>query len=357
MKPGLIHRGKIKTAMLYFRLLVNLNSFSLPLKVGVLRLIVLLTIFSFHAGCKTAIPDVSEYASIDSSSLPYPNLALDIPGLSACTTTADSTIHLNSTEPVNIIVHGCYGSAGRFRALAQVFAYHGQQTVCFNYNDRDSLITSSEQLTAALEILFSKIENRDITIIGHSQGGLIARKALAMDQQAGWMSGKDRLRLVTISSPFAGISAADHCGSPTAKLISFGLVIPICKLISGDKWYEITHPSPFIQAPGELHGQVDEHVKIVTDETGSCRHYGEKGACIKDDFVFSLSEQYIPVIDTSPKVVNIEVTAGHVEIVGDYRVAPIKLISLLQQRGVMRTTPQARRNNLSLLLSRIYFEQ
>jgi len=29
-----------------------------------------------------------------------------------------------------VLVHGCKGSAGRFRSLAQLYAFHGQQAVC-----------------------------------------------------------------------------------------------------------------------------------------------------------------------------------------------------------------------------------
>jgi hypothetical protein len=49
---------------------------------------------------------------------------------------------------VTILVHGCFGSAGRFRPLAQVYAFQGQQTACFSYNDRNRLFTSKAQREA-----------------------------------------------------------------------------------------------------------------------------------------------------------------------------------------------------------------
>lgn len=316
--------------------------------------IAILTVISTLTGCATSVPTDPALASIDSSHLPVPNLSINISGLSPCTTTKNSEIHLNSHYPVNIIVHGCFGSAARYRALAQVFAFHGQQTVCFNYNDRDSLMKSSSELIDAISELNAKMENRQMTVIGHSQGGLIARKALVKERHDKSIAGDTSLRLVTISAPYAGISAADHCASSTARILSLGLVVPICKIISGDKWYEITQPSPFIQKPGELLDLVSSHLKIITDETGTCRKYSENGICIKDDFVFSVKEQYFEYIDASSRVENIEVSAGHSEIVGDYRIIPTKLIRLLQSKRILRNTPQAQEESLSRLLSRLY---
>jgi hypothetical protein len=305
-------------------------------------------------GCATSAPPVSLSAGIDNRSLPSPNLTLDIPGFSPCTSTPDNKIHLDSNQPVNIIVHGCRGSAARFRSLAQVFAFHGQQTICFSYDDRDSLMKSSAKFIDALEFLSAKMENRQITVIGHSQGGLITRKALIKEREDKLLTGDTHMQLVTISAPYAGVAAADHCASSTARWLTLGLVIPICKIISGNKWYEITHPSPFIQKPGELLAQVTTHLKIVTDETGSCRNFDQNGKCVEDDFVFSLEEQYFEPVDSSPRVENLEVAAGHAEIVGDAHTPPEKLITLLQRKGIMKQTPPQRQVELSTFLSILY---
>lgn len=310
-----------------------------------------------QTACSPTIPADPKLASIDTSKLPPANLSLQIPGLSPCTTQTDSTLQINSDEPVNIIVHGCFGSAARFRALAQVFAFHGQQTACFNYDDRDDLIKSSAELVEALNTLSAKMNHQQITVIGHSQGGLVARKALVVGRERGIHKQDLPLRLVTISTPFAGIAAADHCGSYTARLLSLGLVMPICQIISGDKWDQIPQNSSFIQKPGELLAQVDSHLKIITDESGTCRHYNDLGSCVEDDFVFSLDEQYFGPVDSSAQVQLVEVHAGHVEIVGDDNIPPEKLIAQLQRNGIMNKTDAAQRNNLSVFLSSLYHVQ
>ena len=313
--------------------------------------LVLLTMLN---ACATPVPADPEYATIDMTNLPQPDFSANIAGLSPCTSSADTSIHLNSNEPVTVIVHGCFGSAALFRSLAQVFAFHGQQTVCFNYNDRDSMTQSSAELITALDALSSKMSNKNLTLIGHSQGGLISRRALIKERDDRLQVKNKKLTLVTISSPFAGIAAADHCGSTTARWLSLGLVVPICKLISGDKWYEITAPSPFIQQPGNMHDQVSSHLKIVTDERGTCRKYDEQDFCLEDDFVFSVNEQYFEKVDNATIVENLEVAAGHAEIVGDYRVIPHKLIKLLQDKSILKRTPPERKAELTLLLKQIY---
>jgi len=294
---------------------------------------------------------------VDRGSLPPADIALSIPGLSPCTDNPDRTLHLNSAQPVTVLVHGCYGSAGLFRALGQVLAFHGQQAVCFNYDYRDSLMTSSSELIASLDALARGMQNKRITVIGHSQGGLIARKALVGERPDALKNTDADLRLVTVSAPLAGIASAQTCGSSQARNWSLGLIPVLCRIVSGEKWYEITSSSDFIGRPGHLVGQVGEYLKVVTDERGACREYDKDGACKEDDFVFSLAEQRIPAIDEGGRVRNIEVKAGHVEIVGDRRVVPGKLIAVLQQNGILNPTEPGRAEAFGRLLAKLYRDE
>jgi len=308
------------------------------------------------AGCASTTELPPEPDHIDSTNLPKADLTLNIPGLGPCTDNPDRTLHLNSTQPIVVLVHGCLASAGRFRSLAQVFAFHEQQSICFSYDDRDSLTVSATQLVTALDELASHMDNPQMTVIGHSQGGLIARNAFTNERIQTLGTGLD-LRLVTISSPYAGISAADHCALPFARAVSLGLVIPICKVISGDKWYEITYASDFIREPGTLIGQVDDFIKIVTDERGSCRRHDSDSRCIEDDFVFSVEEQYFPAVDSSPQVISVEIKAGHSEIIGNTTVTPDKLIAILQQQDILHATPSTKTDAFNAFLSMLYLTE
>ena len=307
------------------------------------------------AGCATESTLVSELQTFDQSNLPAANISLNIPGLGPCTDNPDRSLQLSAQQPVTVLVHGCFGSSGMFRGLAQVLAFHGQQTACFTYNDRDSMMLSSAQLNAALDQLGQKMDNKHVTVIGHSQGALVARKALVANRPDAIRNPDLTLRLVTVSGPFAGIASARRCGDPRTQALTFGLIGALCKIVTGDKWSEITYSSPFILQPGVLHQQVDDYLKVVTDESGSCRRL-KNGTCAESDEIFTLQEQRNAIIDRDPVVKIVEVKAGHVEIVGDKRVAPVKLISILQQHGVLKPTEPEQTAKLNLLLARLYGE-
>lgn len=307
-------------------------------------------------GCTSAKPQNSDtqFPSLGNN-LPEPDISVEIKGLSYCTETDDKILNLNSREALFVLVHGCKGSVAKFRALADVFAFHGQQAICFTYDDRDSLMKSSSDLIQSLNTLLKYMPKNHITLIGHSQGGLIARKAL-IKERADVLQGKDLgdIQLITISSPFAGIKAAKHCGSKMHRNLTLGLSIPICKLISGEKWFEITSASDFIQKPGSFIHSVSRHLKIITDERDSCRQYAANGGCLKEDFVFSLEEQCHPLIDADKMMISYEIIAGHAEIVGDEQIQPQKLINLFQAQGIMPQTPLERKEELALLLDQLF---
>lgn len=300
--------------------------------------------------CATPAPGEPPLLVIDGTHLPPANVSLTVPGLSHCTDSGDRTLRLNAQQPVTVLVHGCFSSAGRYRGMAQVLAFHGQQTVCFNYNDRDSLLRSAGQLDTALSALAKGLDKQPITVLGHSQGALISRKAMS----AGQPGGEDAsLRLVTVSGPFGGIAAARHCGNRLWKTLSLGLVGPICQVVTGDKWSEITYTSPFIVDPPPLAARVTDFLKIETNESGSCRTMRD-GACVESDAVFSLAEQRNPAIDNDLRTKIVEVKAGHVEIVGNNRDGPVKLIAVLQEQGVIKPTAPHRQEKFSQLLTRLF---
>jgi pimeloyl-ACP methyl ester carboxylesterase len=320
----------------------------------------LVTVFAACAlfnlsGCASVGTTDPALLTYDQSRLPPADIATTIPGLGPCTNNPDRTLHLNSQRPVTVLVHGCRGSTGNFRALAEVMAFHGQQSACFDYDDRDSLMRSSAQLAASLDALAGKLHNKQITVIGHSQGALVSRKALVAARPEPMRDKEAKLRLVTISGPFAGIASAEPCGSPSLflRIVTLGLNNQLCWAISGDKWFEITSASDFIRQPGDLRNQVNSYLKIDTDERGAC-YRNEDGTCREKDYTFSLEEQHFAPIDKAPLAKVVEVKAGHVEIVGDQRVAPRKLIGILQEYGIINQTEPQRSAAFDRLLARLY---
>jgi pimeloyl-ACP methyl ester carboxylesterase len=306
------------------------------------------------AGCGLAPAYVPDPNPLEPGRLPAPDVTVEITQLRSCTDSPDATLRLNSREPVAVLVHGCRGSAGHFRALAQLYAFHGQQAVCFAYDPGDSLVKASGELITALDRLSGRLRDRDITVIGHSMGGLVARKAMELERRAEWQRDDARIRLATVSAPFAGIAVASPCGNKALHWLSLGLVPGICRAITGDNWFEITAASSFIRRPGALLPTVHQYLKIVTDERDTCRRRSSAGTCLESDYIFSLEEQYHPVIDRYPRLKNVEVRAGHVEIVGYKDVQPRKLLQILQQEGMMAATPPERRAALERLLAELY---
>ncbi|MBU2510332.1 alpha/beta hydrolase [bacterium] len=283
------------------------------------------------------------------------NEVIETTGLAICDK-KDNLAEINTQRPINVFIHGCNSSGGiDFRALAQVFEFHGQQTLCFNYNDRDSLEESSAELIASLNRLTKQMGMSRITVIGHSQGGLVARRAFIKDRADGLALLPDaNYRLITISSPFAGISASEHCGLTILHIASLGISMGACQLITGSKWSEIHPGSDFMMNPGSLCQDVGSYLKIVTDERNTCLIYDEDGSCKEDDFVFSVKEQYNATIDSDSRLKNIEVKAGHTEIVGDKDIAPKKLIAILQSNAILNPTPPERKKEFETLLSFLY---
>jgi hypothetical protein len=183
----------------------------------------------------------------------------------------------------------------------------------------------------------------------------VARRALVEDraEPLGIADGTT-YRLVTVSSPFAGIRASADCGRIWLHVLSLGVTVGICQAIAGDKWTEIHPRSEAVEKPGTLGAQVDSFVMIVTDERNTCRRWGEGGRCEEDDYVFSVAEQRHVPVESDPRVTRAEVKAGHVEIVGKPGVSPTKLIAALQARGVLEPTPPEKRERIAALLARLY---
>ncbi|MCY7389472.1 MAG: hypothetical protein LH481_15675 [Burkholderiales bacterium] len=309
---------------------------------------------SLLSGCASLRPPDLDPTPLEASGLPAPDITVQLPQLGPCTDASDRAFSLDSSKPVTVLVHGCNGSTGRFRSLAQLYAFHGQQAICFNYDDRASLLQISEQLATAVGALAGRMRNRDITVIGHSMGGLVARKAMEGERRTDWERDGVNVNLVTVSAPLSGIAVANTCGYRSLHWASLGTVPLICWAVTGNNWYEITASSDFIRRPGPLVASVRRYVKVVTDERDACRRRDPAGTCLESDHIFSLAEQCQPIIDGYPRLANIQVAAGHVAIVGYKGVAPRQLVSILQQQGVLAATAAGREGALERLMAVLY---
>lgn len=311
------------------------------------RIVIFMAAVSLLGGCATR--QAITALDLEPGRQPPPSITVNIPGLGPCTDNPDRSLRFDSSQPINVLVHGCFGSSGQFRGLAQVLAFHGQQSACFTYDDRAKLAHSAAALRTAIEQLAEQSHVPQVTVIGHSQGALIARGSLTESTRTPHVD----LRLVTVSGPFSGIESARTCGKTWLYPLTLGLLPLSCYVATGPKWADITYSSRFIREPGALTDQVASYLKIDTDERDTCRHE-ENGRCVEDDDIFSLAEQRNSLVEDDHRLTRVEVQAGHVEIVGDKRVAPMKLIAVLQEHGVVRPTEPGHASAFRLLLSQIY---
>lgn len=235
-----------------------------------------------------------------------------------------------------------------------MFAFHGQPALCFTYDDRAGLDDSARQLNDALELL-SRDRRGGVTVIGHSQGGLVARAALSTRTSPRSRSPNARIRrLVTISSPFAGIASAADCGRSWLHVVTLGITVGVCQAVAGSKWTDIHEAADFMRNPGDLRRGLGSHLVVITDEHGACLRRNADGSCATDDFVFSVGEQSASQVQASPRTITEQVTAGHVEIVGETGHEPWKLIDVLQRHGVLAPTPAKDRAAFSRFVRRVY---
>ena len=280
---------------------------------------------------------------------------LRIDGVDDCDDFADPAVALDPTKSLVLLVHGCKASSGRFRHLAELFEAHGQPTLCFNYHYRRRIGSSSNGLASSIRALTDRLEQPELKLIGHSQGGLVARRALAAGRGQEVRFPEDlKLRLVTVSSPFNGIESSSHCGIAAFHILSLGIATAVCQGIAGSIWPEIHPRSDFVTDPGELIGAVSDHLMVVTNERGSCRRRSVDGRCLADDFVFSVEEQRNERLTGDQRVTDLEVRQGHVAIVGDEDRPPVQLMAILQEHGIMNRTPSGREFEVQALLSRLY---
>ncbi|CAH0529151.1 esterase/lipase family protein [Vibrio hippocampi] len=267
---------------------------------------------------------------------------------------SDSLASIEPNQPLVLIVHGCFASAQQFKALAGVYEHLGVQTACFEYDDRRGLDAVANELVQSINRLSPILDEQRLTVIAHSQGGLIARKAHAQVADRAENIDHNNIELVTISSPFNGIEASSHCGIGWLRVASLGIVDGICYLVTGAKYLDIPPQADFINQPEPLITQLQRHLLIKTDETETCRTRNSQGQCVKDDYVFSLQEQTQSKVDDSQVSTPLVVHAGHAEIVGSESVVPWKLIEVLQQQKVMPEPKEGERATFTSMVEAIY---
>lgn len=216
--------------------------------------------------------------------------------------TADR-LPLDPRRPVAIWVHGYDPAPGEADPLLRDLQRRGYQVVRFRYDWEQRMDTSADALVRALRALRAEYSLRGLTVVAHSQGGLISRKAMTVGREP-TLAGDVPIDLVTIASQFPGYGAANMTYL-LPKVNIFGVKASHRDLRS---W------SPFIRHPGALGANV-RHVKVETRERGKRRL--ENGRLVDD---CSAPRQPQPEVDADPRLVHkASLDLGHVGVLRDER--------------------------------------
>lgn len=170
-------------------------------------------------------------------------------------------------EPLAVLVHGINPDHTQLEPLACEVAARGYRALAFRYDDDQPLDRSARQLGELLCPLLDRLLPDRVVIVAHSMGGLVARRALTRGHALA--ERPERLRLLTIATPFGGFPSANF------SRLDFGL---------GPKsHHDLGTLSKFIREPGELGPNV-WHYKVETDEKGRTRA-DRAGRRVDDDSV------------------------------------------------------------------------
>src|SRR5512142_382216 len=183
-------------------------------------------------GCASTVP-VSMVRTSDAAS------GVPVPGLITCGAEGDGQLELDPARPLVLVVPGRGDTGMRYRELSWRFEQQGQQVACFDYDDRESLDQSSGRLIRAIAKLKTMLPPSRIVLLGHSQGGLIARRALIGERKDALRGGDGfRYALITVAAPFGGIRSSADCGRTWLHILTLGVSAAVCNLVAGEAWQE-----------------------------------------------------------------------------------------------------------------------
>ena len=212
---------------------------------------------------------------------------------------ADSSAHHCSAasrpDRLLIIVHGYAPVVGQFAALIEESKGTEVHVLQFHYDHHHALDEVALDLASAVAGAANCIKPRQIEVLGHSLGGLVARRAVEHLATKELGAG---VTLMTIAAPFHGFASA--AGTVTMP-VDIGL---------SESHRDIAALSAFIREPKRLPAGI-QHCKLETDEMNA------DVADLPHDHVLRLEDQVNPRVDNDPRLVLRRVVAvGHISAIG-----------------------------------------
>lgn len=234
---------------------------------------------------------------------------------------------LESSKPVIILVHGINAGPEFFDVLGPALARRGFQVVRFRYDHGADLERSADRFVTAVRTLRNLCSPPSITVIAHSMGGLVARRAMTTGraQTLAEPAGGLPIRLVTVASPFGGFRVAN--------LARLRLLRILAAPFGGSESHAcLGSRATFIRQPGSLGANVS-HVKAETEEEGKTRL--DRQGRRRPDTVARRENQRNSLVDSDARARVVQINAGHVGAIENHREVPRVLWDALADAGML----------------------
>lgn len=204
----------------------------------------------------------------------------------------------DSNKDVILLVHGINDSPKSWELFINKLDLSEQQVLLFHYPSGFSLEASAMVLANLMEELYQRGGNKNIHVIAHSMGGLIAKRFIQMHQDRGVAENIDKF--ISISTPWNGHKAA-QLGVESAPV-----VVPV--------WRDMATNSVFLKNLEE--DGLPKHIKHLLIFS----YAGQKGSDEANDGTVTLSSQLSDIVQEQTYE-SIGVNEDHVSILQSDKVA------------------------------------
>jgi alpha-beta hydrolase superfamily lysophospholipase len=121
--------------------------------------------------------------------------------------TAD-VVPFDATRPVVVLVHGWDPEPGQMDPLGVELGRRGYSVVRWHWDWRANMEQCAEAFARGMQQLVAEQRLPALRIFTHSQGSLIARRALTTERSV-TLAGSVPIRLVSLAAPFGGFLSAN----------------------------------------------------------------------------------------------------------------------------------------------------
>ena len=224
-----------------------------------------------------------------------------------------------SEKKIAILIHGAASESDYLLPLGIILKDRGYEPIQYRYNTDERASDLNLSLKLNLNALIWKINPDEVLIIGHSLGGILARKTLEE------ITLTPKITFISISSPFKGMKILSSLKNP--------LIYQITSLVIKDlkkSFIDMAAKSEFLNSYKGIPSHIKHH-QIITDEEGEIRIVHINGKTIdKNDNLVAIEEQTSDLIGPYLQDKH-QIKNGHVSVVNSAGKVSANLAQLLDE--------------------------